>query len=124
MSFPLTAEQSMKRWNDQFPTRFKEAQRYSYTMFVVWRRQLTASNVRYLNSLGFDALHFNPMVPFSRALIVSIYEKGFFQSEHILKLWQEGVDFYVIYQSLHMMTRANTAAMIIQRCYRRNYYRK
>lgn len=121
MSFPLTAEQSMKIWNDRFPMHFKDVQQYSYTMFVVWRNQLTSSNVRYLNSLGFDALHFNPMVPFSQGEVGSIYEKGFLQSGYILKLWREEVDFYVIYQSLHMMTRAKTAAIMIQRCYRNSH---
>ena len=121
MSFPLTAEQSMKIWNDRFPMHFKDVQQYSYTLFVVWRNQLTSSNVRYLNSLGFDALHFNPMVPFSQGEVGSIYEKGFLQSGYILKLWREEVDFYVIYQSLHMMTRAKTAAIMIQRFYRNSH---
>ena len=118
MSFPLTAEQHMKRWNNNFPTRFKEAQGHSWTLYIVWRNQLTPSNVRYLNSLGFDALHFNPLMPFNQELFAAVYKKGFFQDGYVLKLWRDGVDFYVIYQSLHMMTRAAVAATKIQRFFR------
>ena len=119
MSFPLTAKQSMKKWNDQFPSRFKEVQNYSNTRFVVWRGQITSSNLRYLQSLGYDALHFNPAKPFDNGLCISIYERCFFQDPYVVRLWREMCDFYVIFQSFAMISRANRAATVIQRCYKR-----
>lgn len=118
--FPFTAQYVRDKHALDFPQIFRKKQDESTedNRFVIYDLSMTHSDVKYVRSLGFDVIHFNPMVPFSYEQIIYLHKIGILTNSSIRYRWTSGFDFYVIFISDFYMDRSQSAAVKVQKLWR------
>ena len=124
----MFAQNYMKKYNENFPDFLFKLQQTNlqnnYKPYLFIHLPLSPSNIKYLHSLGYDYIHFDPHYPFNFEQMKKIYKLGIMACgsvAHKLVMYQ---DFYVIYPSELYIKRANNAANTIVTCWKKYYTNK
>ena len=124
----MFAQNYMKKYNENFPDFLFKLQQTNlqnnYKPYLFIHLPLSPSNIKYLHSLGYDYIHFDPHYPFNFEQMKKIYKLGIMACGSVaynLAMYQ---DFYVIYPSELYIKRANNAANTIVTCWKKYYTNK
>ena len=102
-----------------FPKYFEKLQKYaSDKRYIVTSCHLTSSNKKWLQSLGYNVVHFSPRVRLSKGEWNDMVKSGLMSNEQVFHGREKGKDFHVIYPSEFYIQRLDWAVSVVQNWWR------